>query len=192
MLDWKKAAQSSVTQVFTVLQTGVSGLSSEEGSDRRVIQTVLLPFWKRPIFLILRRRFESSFFFLLIGAATLSFFLGDHIEAFLILLFIMVNFVLESFQEYRSEKAAKLLAKYLSHEATVMRDGLVVTLESTLLVPGDVILIRPGDRLPADVRFIEEKSLEIDESILTGESLPVWKTSESLPLRPTMTCLSIT
>jgi Mg2+-importing ATPase len=184
MLDWKKAAQSSVTQVFTVLQTGISGLSSEEGSDRRVIQIESLPFWKRPIFLILRRRFESSFFFLLIGAATLSFFLGDHIEAFLILLFIMVNFVLESFQEYRSEKAAKLLAKYLSHEATVMRDGLVVTLESTLLVPGDVILIRPGDRLPADVRFIEEKSLEIDESILTGESLPVWKTSESLPLRP--------
>lgn len=184
MLDWKKAAQSSVTQVFTVLRTGVSGLSSEEGNDRRVIQVVSLPFWKRPIFLIFKRRFESSFFFLLLGAATLSFFLGDHIEASLILLFIIVNFALESFQEYRSEKAAKLLAKYLSHEATVMRDGLVMTLESSLLVPGDVILVKPGDRLPADVRFFEEKSLEIDESVLTGESLSVWKTSEPLTKRP--------
>ncbi len=184
MLDWKKAGQSSVTQVFTVLRTGVSGLSSEESDVRRVVRPVIVPFWKRPIVLILRRRFESSFFFLLFGAAILSFFLGDRIEAGLIGLFIIVNFALESFQEYRSEKASQLLSRYLSHEATVMRDGSVVTIESALLVPGDVILVRPGDRLPADVRFFEERSLEIDESVLTGESLPVFKGIEPMAEPP--------
>lgn len=185
MLDWKKASEVSTTQVFTVLKTGVSGLSSEEGNDRRVIQDDHVPFWRRPVILIIRRRFESSFFYLLLSAAALSFFLGDRIEALLILLFILVNFVLESVQEYRSEKAVQVLAQYLSHEATVMRDGAVMTIESGLLVPGDVILVKPGDRLPADVRFFEEKSLEVDESVLTGETIPVFKTSDALAKRPT-------
>jgi Mg2+-importing ATPase len=184
MLDWKKAAQSSVTQVFMVLQTGISGLSSEEGNERRIVQTMTIPFWKWPVFLIMQRRFRSAFFYLLIGAAALSFFLGDRIEAMLILSFVFLNFCLESFQEYRSEKAVQLLAKYLSHEATVMRDGMAVTIESTLLVPGDVILLRPGDRLPADVRFFEEQAIEVDESVLTGETLPVLKTSEALSQEP--------
>lgn len=132
----------------------------------------------------MRRRFRSAFFYLLLGAATLSFFLGDRIEAMLILSFVFLNFCLESFQEYRSEKAVQLLAKYLSHEATVMRDGVAVTIESTLLVPGDVILLRPGDRLPADVRFFEDQTIEVDESVLTGETLPVLKGSEALSDEP--------
>lgn len=129
---------------------------------------------------MLKRRFRSSFLYLLLAAAALSFFLGERLEALLIFIFILINVGLESYQEYHSEQSLRLLRKYLVSHVRVRRSGETLLIESQDVVPGDIVLVEAGDRLAADVRFFLTRSLVIDESIITGESVPVAKTHDPL------------
>jgi Mg2+-importing ATPase len=83
--------------------------------------------------------------------------------------------------EYRAEKAAEALHDQIHHETVVIRDGKPSMVDVTSLVPGDVVELQLGDVVPADVRLLEVTGLECDESVLTGESLPVDKTTDSVP-----------
>ncbi len=134
---------------------------------------------------ILRRQFTSPFVYLLIGAAILSMALGERIDGVIILLFVAINTALGFYQEYRSEQTVKLLNKYLVTSVRTYREGKEESLDIEHLVPGDIITLVPGDKVPADVRFLESYNLVIDESVLTGESAPVEKTHEpiSTPLK---------
>lgn len=125
------------------------------------------------------RQFTSPFTYLLLGAALLSAVVGDHLNASIILLIVVVNGLLSFYQEYHAEQALKLLKGHLVMKAKVIRNGQEIVIPNTDLVPGDLLLLQPGDYIPADVRLIEG-GITIDESILTGESAPVKKISDPL------------
>lgn len=131
-----------------------------------------ITFWQ-----ILLRQFKSPFVYLLFLSFLISFLLGEILDAFMILLFVAINTALGFYQEYKSESAVKLLKKYLVVRIKVKREGVKRNIETQFLVPGDLISLEPGDKLPADVRFIKTTNLMIDESVITGESQPVQKFS---------------
>ncbi len=130
---------------------------------------------------LVARQFTSPFAYLLIGAAALSFLLSDRVNATLILVIVFINALIGFVQEYRAHKALEKLRKYIIFHARVVRDGLTQVVSIEDIVPGDIVLLGPADRIPADVRFIDVHDLVVDESALTGESIGVHKTAEPLP-----------
>lgn len=126
---------------------------------------------------ILFRQFRSSFIYLLLFASILSFILGEYTDGSLILVFIIINTMLGFFQEFKSEKTAKLLEKYTITKVSVIRAGQRNIINAEDLVVGDLVLLKSGDILAADVRLVEANNIMCDESTLTGESNPVEKTA---------------
>ena len=124
---------------------------------------------------ILFRQFKSAFVYLLVVAALIAIILGERLDAAMILLFITINTLLGFTQEYKSEKTLKLLKKFLVRKSEVLRDDKKTIIDTADLVPGDIVFIQTGNLVPADLRLISEKELNIDESSLTGETLPVKK-----------------
>lgn len=124
---------------------------------------------------ILLRQFTNIFTGLLAVAATVSYGIGDHTEAALILFFIALNGVVGFIQEYHSDHALRLLATFIEPIAHVRRDGHELVVPTSALVVNDELVIRHGDRIGADVAWTETNALMIDESTLTGESAPVTK-----------------
>ncbi len=128
---------------------------------------------------ILLRQFRSSFVYVLAGAAVLAFALGEVADGALIFLFVAVNAALGFYQEFHSEKAARLLASYLETKVDVIRGGEHRAVPARELVPGDLVCLQAGDAIPADVRFVSTDGLVVDESSLTGESVAIAKLTES-------------
>ncbi len=183
---WKKYALEDAIGTLAELESVKDGLLPKAAKERlerfgrNQIDENTLSVGK-----MFQRRLRSSFLYLLLAAAALSFFLGDRIDASLILAFIVFNIGLEMYQEYHSEKAVRLLRKYLVVHTRVRRGGRVLAIESREIVPGDIVLLEAGDRLPADVRFLGTNGLLLDESLLTGESVSVEKTAALLSVPPT-------
>ena len=117
---------------------------------------------------------------ILAAAAIISGIVGDLTDTLIILVIIVLNAVLGFVQEYRAEKAMESLKKLTETHTKVIRDGQTITVQSKALVPGDVVLLEAGNMVPADIRLIDTFSLKIDESSLTGESVPVDKISEPI------------
>jgi Ca2+-transporting ATPase len=118
---------------------------------------------------------SEPMFLLLIGAATVYFFIGDVLEAFILLFSIMFIIVITYYQERKTEKTLEALRDLSSPRALVVRDGTQVRIPGREVVVGDVIVLQEGDRVPADARLISCQNLTADESMLTGESVPVNK-----------------
>ena len=129
---------------------------------------------------ILWRQFISPFIYMLIAASVLSFFMEQWLEGLIILFFLLLNTALGFFQEYKSEKTANLLGKLITWKQRTWRDGRLQEISSSELVPGDIIVLEAGDRISADARLLEVSDLSIDESSLTGESLPSVKHSRKI------------
>lgn len=132
--------------------------------------------WER----VLARQFKSPFLYLLAAAAAVAWFLGEHVDAYMIAGFVAVNAALGFGQEYHSERAVELLRSFVRAKARVRRGGHEDWVESRTLVPGDVTVVETGDVIHADVRFLEVNDLTVDESVLTGESEPMTKISDAL------------
>jgi Mg2+-importing ATPase len=130
------------------------------------------------------RQFKSAFIYLLLAAMIITIFLGEMIDALMIFVFIAINTGLGFYQEYSSEKTAQLLNQYSLPRAKVLRMGKVEQVTSDQLVPGDIVILATGDKVPADIRLIEQDNLTIDETILTGESVPVFKKTDNLTSEP--------
>jgi P-type Mg2+ transporter len=178
---WKKMALPEAADVIAELESRPSGLLLHEVKERlRHYGENRIESRRTGLRDLVARRFKSSFLYLLLAAAGISFFLGERIEAFLIFVFILINASLETYQEYHSAKSLRLLERYLVSHVRVRRHGNVAEIESHEVVPGDIVLVKAGDRLTADVRFIESTALRIDESAMTGEIEPVGKESEAL------------
>lgn len=109
------------------------------------------------------------------SAALLSFIIGSAIDGIFILVILLLNAIFGFVQEYRAEKSLDKLKEYVKPEVRVVRDGKEMQIQAFELVPGDIVLLSEGDRIPADGKLIANKTIEVDESILTGESLPVVK-----------------
>ncbi|MDD2579140.1 MAG: cation-translocating P-type ATPase [Eubacteriales bacterium] len=124
-------------------------------------------------------QFKDVMVLILLTAALVSGLLGEYLDAAVILAIIMINALLGLIQEGRAEKAIEALQKMASPQARVIRDGQQRIIEAAELVPGDIVLIEAGDVVPADLRLLESYSLRIEESSLTGESVPVEKEAEA-------------
>ena len=124
---------------------------------------------------VLWHQLRSPLLVLLLTAALASYFVGERSDAVIIGVIVALSVGLGFVNEYRAEKAAEALHDQIHHQSVVVRDGGPVSLEVTELVPGDIVRLTLGDIIPADIRLISVVGLECDESVLTGESLPVDK-----------------
>ncbi len=120
--------------------------------------------------------------YILLLAVGVTAFLGEWVDSSVIFGVVLFNAVVGFLQEARAEKAIEALAKMVATETTVRRDGRKLRVHSQELVPGDVVLLQSGDRVPADLRLFHVRNLHADESALTGESLPVVKHPDPLAL----------
>jgi Ca2+-transporting ATPase len=124
---------------------------------------------------ILLEQFKNILILILLGATAISLFLGHGVESIVIAVIVLFAVVLGFIQEYRAERAIEALQKMAAPTATVLRDGEEIKVPARDLVPGDVILLHTGDRIPADARLLEAVNLQVEEAALTGESIPVEK-----------------
>ena len=127
------------------------------------------------------KQFHGGLTYVLLVAAVVSFFLGDVRDAVGILVVILIDVIFGFVQERRADAAVAKLKEMVVPEATVIRSGEVLRVPAVGIVPGDVILLGEGDRVPADARLVAARNLRTDESTLTGESLPVGKGLDALP-----------
>jgi Mg2+-importing ATPase len=130
---------------------------------------------------VLWHQLRSPLLGLLLAAALASFLVGERGSAVIIAVIVAVSVGLGFVNEYRAEKAAQALHSQIHHQALAIRDGQAVAVDVTTLVPGDLVRLRLGDIVPADIRLIKVTGLECEESALTGESLPVDKTTGPVP-----------
>ncbi|BCO09772.1 metal-transporting ATPase [Desulfolithobacter dissulfuricans] len=170
------AAQSSEQSLKELQTDAKNGLSSQEAARRLArygyneISEKEEPLWHR-IF----RRFWGPIPWMIEIAAILSAMVQKWEDFVIITIMLLINGLLDFFQEHRALNALKALKGKLAQKVTVLRDGSFITIESRELVPGDIIKLRIGDVIPADVQLLEGDYLSIDQSSLTGESLPVVK-----------------
>lgn len=179
-LFWHAMNAPEVLSSFKV--TAGAGLTSEEAEKRLAhYGPNELVEKKRTSFLqMLWAQINSFVIWLLIGAAVISALLGDYVEAGAILLIVVLNAIMGIIQESRAEQSLAALKKLAAPEAQVLRDGHRMSLPAPKLVPGDIVFIEAGNYIPADIRLLEAVNLSIDESSLTGESVPVKKNAEGV------------
>ena len=176
-MDLPKAPQAlSYEEVSNLLATGPDGLSDAE------VQVRLRDFGKNSLkekktsrFIIFLRQFNSILVYILIIAAIISLFVSDVKDFFIILIIIGVNSIIGFWQEVKAEASLDALKKLTDSKVTVIRNGAERIIRSEELVPGDCVSLMEGDLVTADIRLSETSALTVDESSLTGESLPVLK-----------------
>ncbi len=135
---------------------------------------------RTPAIVVFFAQFKDFMVLVLLAATLISGFLGEYVDAVAIMAIVFVNGVLGFFQERRAEKSLHALKELSTPYVSALRDGSWKKIQSKELVPGDIMKFSSGDRIGADVRIVEAKSLEIEESALTGESIPVVKQADKL------------
>ncbi len=173
-MEWHGMTARSVEERFA---TGPHGLTDDEASIRlaEVGPNRLEEQPPTPATIVFVRQFRSPLIYILLIALGVTLVLGEHLDASVIATVLVLNAVIGYVQERRAEGAVRALMKLITPQARVIRGGQEWEIESTELVPGDVVLLEPGTRVPADIRLTTVNALQIDESLLTGESLPVTK-----------------
>lgn len=166
----------SAEEALRLLGSGPQGLSRAE-AERRLSEYGRNEIAERRVGAIemFLRQFKSFLVYILLAATAISLILGEFLDAALIIAIILLMGVAGFLQEYKAEKAVRALKEMAAPRAKVVREGVVEQIDARDLVPGDVVLLEEGDRVPADARLIEAEDLEVDESPLTGESVPIEK-----------------
>ncbi len=167
------------------LKTSLEGLPPQEAQNRLSVygpNELKKEKGKSPIKLFFAQ-FTDVLMIILLIATGLSFAIGETVDALIILAIIVASAVLGFTQEFRSEKAVEALKRMTAPTAIVLRDGKEAKIPAVELVPGDVILLYTGDKVPADARILEAFNLKVDEAALTGESAPVDKYSHEVACR---------
>ena len=178
----KKIYQQTVEEVLDRVKSRESGLTDEEVKRSREAcgWNELTEGKKKSILQIFGEQYKDFLVLILIASAVISGILGDVESAAVIMIVITMNAVLGTVQTVKAEQSLQSLKKLSGPQAKVLRDGAVVLLPARELVVGDVILLEAGDMIPADGRLIENASLKVDESALTGESLAVEKSIDPI------------
>ncbi|HEU17275.1 MAG TPA: ATPase, partial [Methanolinea sp.] len=166
-----------VEEVYGKLSSGPGGLSEEEVVHRlQQFGPNELPARKPPgIITIFLHQFKSPLIYILLVAAVISFALQDYKDAGFIMAVVSLNAVIGLVQEWKAEKSASRLQSLLRITAHVRRGGKEEEIDSATIVPGEIVLLESGIRVPADLRLIHAANLAVDESLLTGESVAVKK-----------------
>lgn len=180
-MKFSKYTTKDTEEVFRDLKTSENGLSEKETGDRlKTYGFNEVKAKEARLIDIFLRQFKSPFSYLLFIAAIIAFAIGEYINALVIFMLVFINVCLGFIQEYRAEKAAVLLKSYVPLKTRILRGGVEKIIDKRFLVPGDMVLLKAGDIAPCDLRIIKEQNFLVDESILTGESVPVIKTSQPL------------
>jgi len=169
--------------VLSALDTNLNGLSKEEaqrrlntyGKNELGTEEAISPFH------IIIQQVKSPLIYVLLAAASISFTVNHLIDAFVILSIVIINTIIGFIQEFRAEKAMEALRQLAAPTALVLRDGERMEIPASKIVPGDIIILAAGDRIPADARIIEAVNLKTEEASLTGESVPVEKSINAVP-----------
>lgn len=174
--------RQDVEQTLAALQTGTTGLTPEEAKSRLLREgpNALPGKAADPAWLRFARHFNDVLIYILLAAAVATALMGHWTDTLVILAVAVINAAIGFFQENKAEKSLAALRGMLSSTAHVVRNGQKMEIDAAELVPGDLIALRPGDKIPADVRLIEVHHLQVEESMLTGESLTVAKQVEAL------------
>lgn len=136
----------------------------------------------RPAWLIFLAQFRDVMIIILMAAAVISGIVGDLTDTLIIFVIVLLNSILGFYQEYNAARAMEALQRMTALQAQVLREGRVLRVSVEEIVPGDIVLLEAGNSVPADLRLIEAHALRIDESALTGESVPVDKQCEAIHL----------
>jgi len=170
----------SIKDIFEILKSNEQGLSEQEALSRiNEYGENKLPEAKPDgIFTIFLRQFKSSLIYILLLASAIVFIMGEFVDGFIILGVLIFNAIIGAVQEGKAQNTLLALKKYTGTKITVIRGDEEIIIADTELVPGDIIILQEGERIPADARIILSNNLKIDESTLSGESVPVNKTSE--------------
>lgn len=184
----------SAEETLSILETSKTGLSENEVAERRDEYGLnrLRKENRFSKFKIFFDQFKSPLIFILIIAGVTTLIINEWVDSAVIFLCIAINTALGFYQESRAETALERLRSYIKERARIVREGKEHEIDAEQLVPGDIIHLSYGSRVPADARLISVKNLSVDEAILTGESLPVTKKTEavseatSLPERKNM------
>ena len=166
------------------LGSGIGGLTGEEAKLRldRFGHNELEQEEKISPLAIFARQFKNILVLILVGATLMSLALGETVDAAVIIAIVIAISFLGFFQEHRAERALEALKKMAALTATVIRGGVESEIPARELVPGDLVMLSVGDKVPADTRLIEAINLRVDESPLTGESVPSEKSVDPVPL----------
>ena len=177
---WYALASADVTKVLQ--SDATQGLTQQEAERRLATNGAnrLAESKKKPLFTLFLDQFKDFMVLILFVATLISYFLGEYLDAITIIAIIIINGILGFIQESRAERSLQALKELASPMARVVRDGEIAMIPASRLVPGDLVLLEAGDRVPADLRLLSANRLEIEESALTGESVPVSKTTVRL------------
>lgn len=173
--SWHSLASEKVVSTFGSHQSnGLSEQTATEHAARYGANELTQSKGQGP-FIRFLLQFKQPLVIILLAAALITLLLAEYVDAIVIFAVVLVNAVIGFVQEARAIKAIEALAHAMTSEATVMRSGEKKRIDAVQLVPGDLVLLQSGDKVPADMRLIYTRELQIDESALTGESVPVQK-----------------
>lgn len=178
-----------IKEIYKLLETTTSGIKEKDVKPRLVKygSNTFHSKEKAHAFSVLLKQFISPLIFLLIIAAILTGILSEWINMAVISFAVMVNVLIGFYHEYHAENTLNKLTTYIKDRTKVVRDGLEMEIESSLLVPGDMIKLSYGSRVPADVRIVSVNNLRVDEAILTGESISVEKKEDTISIKSNVT-----
>lgn len=164
-------------EVFNKLNTSVDGLSTATAQEKleKYGRNEIISKKEETKLKVFLRQFANVLIIILLMAAFISFAIGEVVDSASIMIIILLNALLGFTQEWKAEKAIKALRRMLGQRSKVIREGETTEIDATLLVPGDVVILEIGGKIPADVYIFESNSLTMDEAPLTGESTPVEK-----------------
>ena len=174
-VDWHSMNDG---QVIQYLQTRFEGLTDREANERLRVYGFNKIKAEKGISraAIFAKQMKEPLIIILLVATTISAFVGDLVDAIIIVAIVILSIIVGFIQEFKSEKAIEALKKMTAATCRVIRDNEESIIDVTELVPGDIILISAGDKVPGDAYLIEAHNLEVDQASLTGESVPVEKT----------------
>jgi Ca2+-transporting ATPase len=164
------------------LNTSIEGLDREE-AERRLTQygfNELKEVKKKSSIMLFLDQFKNYLMLILMAAVVASAIISEYIDALVILIIMIMCVTLGFVQEHRAEKAMEALKRLAAPKARVRRSGEEIEIPAREIVPGDVVLLKTGDRIPADARVVLSMNLKVNEASLTGESVPVEKSVEAL------------
>lgn len=183
--------KSRKKEILENYNTSIDGLSEKE-VKKRLSKYGLneLPKEKdKPLYKIFFESLKDPIIYVLIMCTILSFLVGETLDGVAILFIIMVDAVVSTIQEFKANKNSEALKNLIKVKVKVIRDAKHCEIDSSLVIPGDIIILESGSKIPADCRIIESNNLTVDESILTGESIAVSKSDKSSINNITNCCL---
>ena len=172
----------NTAKVFLHMSSTEDGLSQQEAEQRlqKYGANRLKPAKKKGPLARFLTQFHNVLIYVLLGAGVVTALLSHWVDSGVIMGVVILNAIIGFIQEGKAEKALDAISNMLSQQAMVKRDGQFISLAAELLVPGDVVFLQSGDKTPADLRLFKARELRIDEAMLTGESVPVEKFTETV------------